>query len=193
MASADDRLLVRRALDGDQSAFDALYRTHRSQVHGVISRWTSDRDAVEDLVQITFMRAFRALGSFRGESAFPTWLTQIALNVSKSHLRSRQVRERWLRNLPDAEALRAAHREPRTSEDPERALHQKQRRELVRRGIESLPDRYRRAMWLHYVMDWSYEEITHALQVPIGTVKTWLCRARRQLEGEFRRLGLQPM
>lgn len=193
MANTDDRLLVRRALDGDQNAFEALYRTHRSQIHGVIARRTSDRDAVEDLAQVTFMRAFRALGSFRGESAFSTWLTQIALNVSKSHMRSRQVKEGWLREVADPEALRAAHRELRPYEDPERALHQKQRRELVRRSIESLPDRYRRAMWLHYVMDWSYEEITHALQVPIGTVKTWLCRARRQLEGEFRKLGLQPM
>ena len=86
-----------------------------------------------------------------------------------------------------------SNREPGAFENPERTVVRKQERELVRKTIRSLPDRYRQAVWLRYVMDWSYEEITQTLQVPMGTVKTWLNRARHQLRGEFRKLGLQTV
>jgi RNA polymerase sigma-70 factor (ECF subfamily) len=89
--------------------------------------------------------------------------------------------------------LVANHREPRTFENPEKTVTQKQHQELVRKSIRALPSRYRQAVWLRYVMDWSYEEITQTLQVPMGTVKTWLNRARHQLRGEFRKLGLQTV
>lgn len=192
MAETEIRVLIRRALAGEQDAFEALYRAYYPQIYGTVARRV-DRESIEDLVQTTFMRAFRALRSFRGDAAFSTWLTQIALNACRSHIRARQVRQNWLQGVEDLEAVPTIEREVPHSEDPERAMHQKQRKELVRKSIQALPPRYRKAMWLHYVMDWSYEEITHALQVPIGTVKTWLCRARRQLAGEFRRLGLQPL
>ena len=192
MLQADDHALLRRAIAGEQVAFDALYRIHQPRIHSVIAH-RADREAIEDLVQITFVRAFGALHSFRGNAALSTWLTQIALNVCKSHHRSRLARRTWLQEVEDPEAVSSVDREATLNEDPEKAMHRKERRELVRQGIKRLPSRYRKAMWLHYVMDWSYEEIAHALQVPMGTVKTWLFRARRRLKGEFRKLDLQPM
>ena len=148
---------------------------------------------MDDLVQTTFMRAFSALARFRGDSSFDTWLTQIALNVHKSHLRAQSVRRKWVQEVEDPEVLVANHREPRAFENPEKMVTQKQHQELVRKSIRALPSRYRQAVWLRYVMDWSYEEITQTLQVPMGTVKTWLNRARHQLRGEFRKLGLQTV
>ena len=187
-----DSLLIRRALAGNQKAFQTLYEAHRPQIYGILAQRTADRDTVEDLVQATFIRAFGALHTFRGRAAFSTWLTRIALNVYRSHLRVQKTRQSWILETEDPESAARILREPASCGDPDWAMQQKERRELVRRGIQSLPSRYRQAMWLRYVKDWSYEEITHALQVPIGTVKTWLCRARRQLKGEFRKLGLQP-
>jgi RNA polymerase sigma-70 factor (ECF subfamily) len=189
----EERILIRKAMSGDEKAFASLYKTHYPQIFAMIARRTSDRDMVDDLVQTTFMRAFSALARFRGDSSFATWLTQIALNVHKSHLRAQSVRRKWVQEVEDPELLVANNREPRTYENPEKTVTQKQHQELVRKSIRALPARYRQAVWLRYVMDWSYEEITQTLQVPMGTVKTWLNRARHQLRGEFRKLGLQAV
>ncbi len=189
----DELVLIRKAMSGNQNAFTTLYKTHYPQIYAIIAHRTNDRDIVDDLVQTTFLRAFSALARFRGDSSFATWLTQIALNVHKSHLRTQSVRRKWVQEVEDPEVLVANHREPRAFENPEKTVIQKQHQELVRKSIRALPSRYRQAVWLRYVMDWSYEEITQTLQVPMGTVKTWLNRARHQLRGEFRKLGLQTV
>ena len=191
MVKAAESEYVRRAQAGDRRAFDALYRMHHPQIYGTIARRMNDRDLVDDLVQITFLKAFRSLRAFRGEAAFSTWLTQIALNVHRSHLRSQRVRQRWVLETEDPELLLHPSDHGMRRDGPDQVLQKRQRRDLVRQGIESLPERYRKAVWLRYVKDWTYEEIMHALHVPMGTVKTWLCRARRQLESEFRKLGLE--
>lgn len=187
-----DGILIQKSLAGDRRAFEQLYHRHRDQVYGVLAQRLRDRDTLDDLVQNTFLRAFRSLHTFKGNAQFSTWLTQIALNVYRSHLRSVQSRENWIQSSEDPEELGGVLRDYDKMDDPVQAMQDKERVELVRQSIEKLPERYRKAMWLRYVMDWSYEEITQSLQVPLGTVKTWLCRARRQLKGDFRKLGLQP-
>ena len=143
-------------------------------------------------MQDTFFRAYRSLHTFKGQAAFSTWLTQIALNVYRSHLRSQQVRQNWVYQTEDPEVVRNVIRDLIPGALPDQIVEKRERIQLVHKSIQNLPERYRKAMWLRYVMDWSYEEITQALRVPLGTVKTWLCRARRQLKSEFRKLGLQP-
>ena len=187
-----DQILIQKSLAGDRKAFEKLYHPHRDQVYGVLAQRLRDRDTLDDLVQNTFFRAFKSLHTFKGDALFSTWLTQIALNVYRSHLRSVQSRQNWLQSAEDPEAISGVLRDYDKMDDPVRFVQDKERAELVRRSIKKLPERYRKAMWYRYVLDWSYEEITQALQVPLGTVKTWLCRARRQLKGEFRKLGLQP-
>jgi len=172
-------------LKGDQRAFEGLYRTHRPRVYRIVICRTEDQDEAEDLVQVTFMRAFQALESFRGDAAFSTWLTQIALNVCASHHRAQRVRQDWLDEVGNSDAI--PHMERKTLEDPEEVTRRRERQELVTQGIQALPAPYREAMWLRYVQDRSYLEITQALQAPMGTVKTWLCRARRQLMGELQK------
>lgn len=186
-----DGVLIEKSLQGDRKAFEKLYYQHRDQVYGVLAQRLRDRDTLDDLVQNTFLRAFRSLHTFKGDALFSTWLTQIALNVYRSHLRSVQARQNWIQSSEDPEAMHGVLRDFEQMSDPVRFVQERERAELVRQSIDKLPERYRKAMWLRYVMDWSYEEITQALHVPLGTVKTWLCRARRQLKGEFRKIGLQ--
>ena len=188
----DDHTLIQNSLAGDRRAFEKLYQKHRNQIYGTLAQRISDRDTVDDLMQNTFLRAYRSLHTFKGDAAFATWLTQIALNVYRSHLRSQRVRQNWVSQTEDPEAMHNAVRNLNPSDSPDQVVQDRERTELVRKSIQRLPERYRKAMWLRYVMDWSYEEITQALHVPLGTVKTWLCRARRQLKNEFRKLGLQP-
>ncbi|MDE2888309.1 MAG: sigma-70 family RNA polymerase sigma factor [Gemmatimonadota bacterium] len=188
----NERYLVRRAIEGDAAAFGVLYRACHEQIYATMVRRTSDPETAQDLVQTAFLRAYTALGSYRGDAAFTTWLTQIALNVHKSHFRKQQVRRRWTMVTEDPAALAEATRVPAAGENPESTVERNQRRELVRMSIHALPERYREVIWMRYVRDWSYEEITRALQIPMGTVKTWLNRGRYQLKGEFRKRGLVP-
>lgn len=188
----NEQYLVRRAIDGDAAAFGVLYRACHEQIYATMVRRTSDPETAQDLVQTAFLKAYGALGSYRGEAAFATWLTQIALNVHKSHFRKQQVRRRWIKVTDDPAALADATRMPVAGENPEVSLERSQQRELVRKSIRALPARYRKVVWMRYVRDWSYEEITLALQIPMGTVKTWLNRGRYQLKGEFKKRGLVP-
>ena len=188
----NEQYLVRRAIDGDAAAFGVLYRACHEQIYATMVRRTSDPETAQDLVQTAFLKAYGALGSYRGEAAFATWLTQIALNVHKSHFRKQQVRRRWIKVTDDPAALADATRMPVAGENPEFSVERSQQRELVRKSIRALPARYRKVVWMRYVRDWSYEEITLALQIPMGTVKTWLNRGRYQLKGEFKKRGLMP-
>lgn len=187
-----DQNLIRASLSGDRRAFETLYHKYQNQIYGTLAQRISDRDTVDDLMQDTFFRAYRSLHTFKGQAAFSTWLTQIALNVYRSHLRSQQVRQNWVYQTEDPEVVRNVIRDIIPGTLPDQIVEKRERIQLVHKSIQNLPERYRKAMWLRYVMDWSYEEITQALRVPLGTVKTWLCRARRQLKSEFRKLGLQP-
>lgn len=187
-----DQNLIRASLSGDRRAFETLYHKYQSQIYGTLAQRISDRDTIDDLMQDTFFRAYRSLHTFKGQAAFSTWLTQIALNVYRSHLRSQQVRQNWVHQTEDPEIVHNVIRDLIPDALPDQIVEKRERIQLVHQSIQNLPERYRKAMWLRYVMDWSYEEITQALRVPLGTVKTWLCRARRQLKNEFRKLGLQP-
>ena len=181
---------VQLAAEGDSDAFRHLYDIYRPRIYGVLAKRTHDPDLIDDLVQTTFYRAFRSLKAYRAEAAFGTWLTQIALNVHRSHLRAERVRRRWIQEMEDPELAAEIDRSPGNQEAPDHVVVRKQQRELVRKGIEALPTRYRKVVWLRYVKDSSYEEIMQSVQVPMGTVKTWLSRGRHQLKGELRRMGL---
>ena len=188
-----DTALIHQALAGDEGAFESLYRSHSGRVLAVVNRCTGDGDDRDDLVQVTFVKAFQALSGFRGQSAFSTWLTRIALNVCTSHLRARRVREN-LNNNPGSFGLDLYPPwSPATRDDPETEMIRKERRALVRRKIQSLPSQLKKAIWLRYVQEKSYREITEMLQVPMGTVKIWLYRGRHRLKGEFQKLGVSGM
>ena len=101
----NERHLVRKAIEGDAAAFGVLYKACHEQIYATMVRRTSDPETAQDLVQTAFLRAYMALGSYRGEAAFTTWLTQIALNVHRSHFRKQQVRRKWIQETEDPAAL----------------------------------------------------------------------------------------
>jgi RNA polymerase sigma-70 factor, ECF subfamily len=186
MQMEKERELVSRTLDGDENAFGHLYRNYQPRIYATVRGRTRDLDDVDDLVQATFIRAYQGLAGFRGEAAFSTWLTQIAMNLCTSHVRSQRARRARLDVVAEPETEIREVWEPARLEDPSEALDRKEDQALLIRAIGRLPKSYRRAMWLRYVEDRSYLEIMGELGVPMGTVKSWLHRARQQLETEIR-------
>lgn len=183
----NDVELIDQVKAGNSNAFGQLYRLHQSRVRAVVGRYVKDRDETEDLIQVVFMKAFQGLRRFRGESAFTTWLTRIALNVGLSHLRSRRSRQNGM------ETVEQQMPEPVPTATPEDRVMKKERRQIVTQGIRSLPKLQRRALWLRYMKDLSYREIVHELNVPLGTVKIWLYRGRHQLKRELEKQGTLAM
>ena len=151
MVLQDDRL-INQTLAGDREAFGILYKTYRPRIHGVIIRRVSNRDDVEDLVQMTFLHALSGLKKFRGESAFLTWLTRIALNVCTSHLRAYRGGQRRIEEIQEPTFWSNSKLFHYDSFD--KALHQKEQRELVRQSIRELPAHHREVVWMYYIKEW---------------------------------------
>ena len=189
-APESDATMIERALAGDEWAYTYLYRAHRDRVRALVHRSARNADETEDLVQLVFIKAFQGLAGFRGQAAFSTWLTRIAMNVCASYSRSLRKRKDWLNEVAEAVLALQARWYASPHEDPEAVMVRKERREIVMRSIRALPERHREAVWLHYVGERSYHEIVEQLQVPIGTLKVWLYRGRHQLRREVERLGM---
>ncbi len=180
MTQQSEQILIQRAVRGDQRAYSSLYHAHCARIAATVAQRTDYDDDIDDLVQQTFIRAFRALPRFRGDAAFSTWLTRIAMNVCNSHHDGRRV------TLP----LDALDRTPESAGHcpkprPDQVLQQKQQVGRVVREIDALPERYRRALQLHYIEDRPYPEIVEQLGVPSGTIKTWLHRGRNRIRASI--------
>jgi len=182
-----DHTLIQQAQAGNKAAFNTLYNLHRARVRALVAKYAQDADDLEDLQQTVFVKAFLGIQRFRGDAAFTTWLTRIAINVGTTHLRSlrtqRNGKTKLEQQLPDL----------RPTTTPEETALKKERRRLVKRGIRSLPKPQRRAVWLRYMKDFSYQEIVQELNVPLGTVKIWLHRGKHQLRHELEKLTLMQM
>ena len=193
MHYAEERDLVRRTLDGDASAFNRLYKRHYPRILATLIGRTRNRHDAEDLLQVTFLRAYLGLSGFRGDAAFSTWLMQIALNVCTTHLRATQARRSWQKTIEDPQLGYRDTWEPTDVERPDDALSRKECRAMLEESIAELPQQYRHAVRLRYVKDRSYSEIARELGVPMGTLKTWLHRARHQLQESLNDTELAAM
>lgn len=179
---ASEEVLVRRATAGDRSAFAALVRRHQGKVRGLLLRLCSDRVLADDLAQEVFLRAYRGLVGFQGRSRFGTWLYRIGYNVFLNHrTRSKQ----WGKLPEDYDAVAAA---PEDAHSPPRS---DLRRDL-RAAIDTLPERYRAVVVLYYLQDVPYPEIAEILELPLGTVKTHLHRAKKALRAQMQAWGARP-
>lgn len=167
MVTDVESLDVRRAAAGDASAFERLYRRHVARIH-TLARRMADADAADDLTQDIFVRAWDKLGTFRGDSAFGTWLYRLGVNVILSHRRSRRADQLWFGD--DAALARAEN-------PPARAPHPAIRLDLDA-AIARLPEGARRVFVLHDVEGWTHEEIAEQLGLVAGTSKSQLSRAR---------------
>jgi RNA polymerase sigma-70 factor (ECF subfamily) len=184
-----DQALVERVQRGDKRAFELLVTKYQRKVVRLLSRIVRDPAEVDDVAQETFIKAYRALANFRGESAFYTWLYRIAINTAKNHL---AARGRRVPTSTDAEIEDAEHFEEATSlrdtATPEAMLLTKQVGEAVNRAIERLPEDLRTAIVLREIEGLSYEEIASAMNCPIGTVRSRIFRAREAVAEELRPL-----
>lgn len=184
LARMDDAALVRRTLGGDCSAFDTLVRRYQRQVYSLIYRMLGSAADAEDLLQETFVRAYHALHTFRQDASFLTWLYKIASNLSIDLLRTRRARQ--AASLDEEIELR--HEPAVTDRDylPEDHAVRESISEMVHVAILELPERYRRVVLLRHVAEMSIEEIAEHLNMPTGTVKTHLFRARELLRQRLR-------
>ena len=186
--AAADQALVARVLGGDSAAFDLLVRKYQHRIAALISRYVHDWSEVQDVAQDTFIRAYRAIGNFRGDAQFYTWLHRIAVNTAKNHLVSHSRRP----PTDDIEVETAEQFESglrlRENATPERELMRQQLEQTVMRAVERLPEELREAISMREVEGLSYEEIAQRMQCPIGTVRSRIFRAREAIDNELRPL-----
>jgi RNA polymerase sigma-70 factor, ECF subfamily len=181
-----DALLVERTLGGDQRAFELLVIKYQRRIERLIGRMVRDVDLVPDIAQETFIRAYRALGNFRGEAQFYTWLYRIAVNSAKKAMmdlkRDPLVVEASRRgNDDDDDEAPRNDQDLSSSETPESALAAKQIGQAVNAALADLPEELRQAVTLREIEGLSYEEIAEAMSCPIGTVRSRIFRAREAI------------
>lgn len=180
--------LVRRVQRGDSAAFDVLVRKYQHRIVALIGRYIADWSECQDVAQDTFIRAYRAIGNFRGDAQFYTWLHRIAVNTAKNHLVAHNRRP----PTDDIDATDAAQFETgarlRDTDTPERELMRQELERTVMKAVDGLPEELRAAITLREVDGLSYEEIAQKMDCPIGTVRSRIFRAREAIDAQLRPL-----
>ncbi|MDH3915850.1 MAG: RNA polymerase sigma factor RpoE [Chromatiales bacterium] len=185
---SSDQILVERVQQGDKSAFDVLVVKYQHKVVNLIMRYVKDQAEALDVAQEAFLKAYRALPRFRGDSAFYTWLYRISINTAKNHLVAARRRpldyDLDLQN-PEQYDMQARLKDVDT---PEGALLSEEIRETVNQAIENLPEDLRTAIMLRELEGMSYEEIATTMECPVGTVRSRIFRAREAIDKRLRPL-----
>jgi len=184
-----DHALVERAQAGDGQAFEVLFAKYQRKVARLLSRYIRDQSEVEDVSQEAFIKAYRALPSFRGESAFYTWLYRISINTAKNYLvaQGRRAPTSTEVDADDAESFDDAG-QLRDINTPESLLQSRQIGETIDAAMAGLPEDLRSAIMLREIEGLSYEEIAEAMNCPIGTVRSRIFRAREVVAEKLRPL-----
>lgn len=180
-----DQELVLRVQQGDKKAFDMLVLKYQHKIIQLVNRYIKDPSESQDVAQEAFVKAYRALGSFRGDSAFYTWLYRIAINTAKNYLVSRSRRNTLYEvDIQDAEAIENAP-QLQGMETPERVLLNEEIIETIKSAIDNLPEEMRIAIMLREFEGMSYEEIAQAMDCPVGTVRSRIFRAREAIDNKL--------
>lgn len=183
-----DQALVEQVQQGDKNAFNLLVTKYQQRVANLVSRYIKNHGDVSDVVQETFIKAYRALPNFRGDSAFYTWLFRIAVNCSKNHLvsnnrklSSSDLDVEELENYDSGDALRV-------NESPEKLLLTQEIKSVIFKTIDKLPEDLRTAINLRELDGLSYEEIAEIMDCPVGTVRSRIFRARDAIDKQIKPL-----
>ena len=183
-----DQQLVERVQKGDKQAFDMLVLKYQGRVMSMVSRMVRDHHEAQDIVQEAFIKAYRALPRFRGDSAFYTWLYRIAMNTAKNHLVSKgrrpaidgvELEEAEVVGIPKLQDI----------DSPERQLLRDELERVINQAIKALPDDLKTAITLREFDGLSYEEIAHVMDCPVGTVRSRIFRAREAIDKQITELG----
>ncbi|APR68873.1 MAG: RNA polymerase sigma factor RpoE [Thalassolituus sp.] len=183
-----DRQLVARVQKGDRRAFDLLVVKYQHRILALVGRFVSDFAEAQDVTQEAFIKAYRALPSFRGDSAFYTWMYRIAVNTAKNHLISRGRKTPTNDIDLDDAAYFADESHMRDMDTPDGLLQRDQLRDVVFAAIDALPEELRIAVTLREIDGLTYEEIADVMECPIGTVRSRIFRAREAIEKKMQPL-----
>jgi RNA polymerase sigma-70 factor (ECF subfamily) len=187
-APDSDKQLVLRVQKGDKRAFDLLVLKNQYKVQGIVGRYIHDFDEVHDVVQESFIKAYRALGNFRGESQFYTWLYRIAVNTAKNHLVARNRRPPASDvDVEDAEFYSGSDG-LKDVDSPENLYFRDELERVVDDAIQSLPEDLRTALTLREFEGLSYEDIATVMDCPVGTVRSRIFRAREAIDTRIKNL-----
>lgn len=181
-----DQQLVERVQAGDKRAFDLLVGKYQHKIVGLVNRYVYDHHEAMDIAQEAFIKAYRALPRFRGDSAFYTWLYRIAINTAKNHLVSKGRRPPDVDvDAADAEYFDSDNNELRELENPENSLFKDELERAVKRALDQLPEDLRAALTLREFEGMSYEDIAAVMDCPVGTVRSRIFRAREAIDKEI--------
>ena len=177
-AESTDAQLVKRVQNGEKGAFDLLVLKYQHKIVNLVMRYVRDPEQALDITQEAFVKAYRALPRFRGDSAFYTWLYRIAVNTAKNYLASQRRRPIDVElDLQDPEQY-DLHAKLKETDTPEGVTLSNELRETVEKAIAGLPEDLRTAIILREIDGMSYEEIAQTMECPVGTVRSRIFRAR---------------
>jgi RNA polymerase sigma-70 factor (ECF subfamily) len=183
---AEDQRLVERVQGGDKRAFDVLVLKYQHKIVKLVMRYVRDQSEALDVTQEAFIKAYRALPKFRGDSAFYTWLYRIAINSAKNHIVAKKRRPmEYDLDLQESGGYET-HAQLHDTDSPERIAQREELRESLQTAIDTLPEELRVAIILREIDGMSYEEISGAMDCPVGTVRSRIFRARDALDKAIR-------
>lgn len=188
----EDRELVAAAKRGESQAFKTLLRKYRKSVYYMLLKMVKNADNAEDLTQEAFAKAFNSIEKFDSKYAFSTWLFRIATNNCIDFIRKKRVQTVSLDQPVEGDDGSSMRFDVRDDDlDPNETMLKKQRKRYLMMAIERLPEKYRILVELRYFKEFSYDEVAKELQIPLGTVKAQLFRARELLNQELKKLKSQ--
>jgi RNA polymerase sigma-70 factor (ECF subfamily) len=185
-SSEQDRALVKEALEGNEAAYKALVQKYTKALTVHVQRLVRKPEEVDDLVQESFIKAFSALESYSVEYAFSTWLYKIATNHAIDYLRKRKLKTYSIDKPRETKEGSVEFELPDATYRPDRHIVADQRRQLIQEAIDALPEKYHRVIVMRHQQEKSYEEIAKELDLPLGTVKAHIFRARELLNKYLR-------
>jgi RNA polymerase sigma-70 factor (ECF subfamily) len=182
-----DQKLVNRVQKGDRSAFDLLVVKYQNKIASIVSRYVDDINEISDVTQEVFIKAYRGIQNFRGDSAFYTWLFRIALNVAKNHI-ARQRKLAGNLSVDDKDTSELIAESWKNLDTPDRLIGRSELAEGIQNALSVMPEELSVALMLREFEGLSYEEIAKVMECPVGTVRSRIFRARELLDNTIKSL-----
>jgi len=188
---SDNSELIKKAIEGDESSYSNLLENYRGAIYNLLFKMVRNKEETEDLVQEAFMKAFKALPSFNEEYAFSTWLYKIAINNCIDHMRKKKLKTYSINKPVQSNDGELDREFPDTSMSPDKSILSEERSNIIESAIDELPANYKTAIIMRHSEEKSYEEISQILNIPLGTVKARIFRAREMLKKKLKDKALR--